>query len=59
MRFYCVELNWNFNSIRLAYILESLDLTVIRRDFMVAVAFQSPQTAGKIFQKNSKKVLTN
>lgn len=47
MRFYCVELNWNFNSVRLAYILEDLGLTVIRRDFVVAVAFQLPQTARK------------
>lgn len=39
MRFYCIELNWNFNSVRLACILEDLGLTVIRRDFMVAVAF--------------------
>lgn len=39
MRFYCVELNWNFNSVRLVYILQALNLTIIQRDFCVAVAF--------------------
>ena len=39
MRFYCVELKWNFDSIIMAYTLESLGLTVIRRDFYVAVVF--------------------
>ena len=33
MRFYCVELKWNFNSVRLAYILIKCGLTVIQRDF--------------------------
>ena len=33
MRFYCVELKWNFDSVRMSYILESLGLTVIERGF--------------------------
>lgn len=36
MRFYCVELDWNFNSERLAYILIGCGLTVIQRDFCLA-----------------------
>lgn len=36
MRFYCVELDWNFNSAKMAYILMDCGLTVIRRDFCVA-----------------------
>lgn len=36
MRFYCVELNWNFNSAKLAYTLIGCGLTVIQRDFCVA-----------------------
>lgn len=37
MRFYCVELNYNFNSLKLAYIFMSMGLTVIRREFCMAV----------------------
>lgn len=36
MRYYCVELNWNFNSTKLAYILIGCGLTIIHRDFCVA-----------------------
>ena len=39
MRFYCVELKWNFDSAVMAYTLEALGLTVIQRDFCVAIAF--------------------
>lgn len=36
MRYYCVELDWNFNSMRLAYVLMELGLTVIQRGFCLA-----------------------
>ena len=31
MRFYCVELKWNFDSIKLAYTLQDLGLTVYQK----------------------------
>lgn len=36
MRYYCVELNWNFNSTKMAYILMDCGLTVIQRNFCIA-----------------------
>ena len=38
MAYYCVELNFNFNSQRLAYILIALGFTVICRSFEIAWA---------------------
>ena len=36
MRYYCIELDWNFDSTRLAYILIGCGLTVIQRSFCCA-----------------------
>ena len=36
MRFYCIELHWNFDSIILAYTLMELGLTVIERGICIA-----------------------
>ena len=38
MRFYCLELDFNFNSIRLAYILAGMGFTIYRRQFQIAYA---------------------
>ena len=32
MRFYCLEINFNFNSVGLAYMFREMGLTVIQRD---------------------------
>lgn len=37
MRFYCVEINYNFNSVTLAYMFRDMGLTVIQRDCCRAV----------------------
>lgn len=39
MRFHCVELHFNFDSVRLAYIFENLGLTVIERGYCMAISF--------------------
>lgn len=38
MRYYCVELDLNFNSVRLAYTLRELGLTIIQREFLIATS---------------------
>ena len=37
MRFYCVEINYNFNSVTLAYMFRDMGLTVIQRNCCKAV----------------------